>query len=1237
MKLLVNRIVAEFNKIFAGTKRVGDSLRLEGKRMTDLDVSNAATLGHKTESQLSVNQAVSSEQTILIQSFDENGVAKVNIDGDPVYIKEHQLSVNNAKYLRGVDPINLEVDIASRLRTDAFHVINVSSLVVNPELYRVKDSELLGGKYESELSVTRAEDADNADLLNNTTQDQLVVEKSRISTKLLSDDGQEELLESELRVHDANYLRNGSTLYNLYNIRDWLVEQEQVADVYVNLAASSNTLTTDEGNKSFAEIMTFIKEDSTVEAYQATRLVTSDNSTPSKTGDQYKTWVIGHDEFKNKVATLTSALSDRAVRFGSDTDNVNIDEMDARIKSTTVDLAANSNKVENNTVEDIIATTRTRILSQSSGTNGLTQLEVDGFFGNNKVKLAVQAIEVNNSLNADTLTDTDGVSSISLSSIYQQVKDNGGVLSAKYIYSDPAVGGQKSYIDITNDITDAKTDLIDGASSDYMSLSRVETVIKNNKTEIETSLSTEITNRTNADSTLQSNIDVETSRIDTILSGADSDKNTFSELRSYVDSLTGDLSTTDTDLGGDTLNVVNITNALEARLVNFENSTTTNVSSLSGEVDAVEASVGLKSNGGIDNFSGTNYYDSANTVLEAIDLLDSYLKVEETTRISQDNTLSSMIGTLSNLTTTAKDNIVDALNEEKARAISVEGTLNGLSTSNKTNLVSAINELDSDINTEATTRTNADDALDTKITNTNTAIATEITNRMAADGDLTTLSTTTRSNLVASINEVVGTLATEISNRTSNEGVLSSLKTSIRTNLVGAINENYDSIAQEVTNRTTAVSQEASTRSSADSTLQSNITSVLSKVNNIVDGLGVDTIDNNGYISVSGTTYLDSLSTTFYESMVTLDSSLNSVNNTLQGNINTEATKINNIVSGLGFSNIATNGAIVISGTEYLDAQTTVLSALTTLDEEIRSRFTTLDLRLTNLDIGDIPINGSIVPDTDIAYDLGSSSNRFKDLYLNGNTIYMGDYSVSVNPTTGVLSTVDSTDGGATPVNLLTDDDIGNTVQAYSIVLNNTTASYTTTEKSKLSGIEDGADNTSSNETSHADVVVDGDFTQDGFLKRSGGSGNYIVDTNSYSLSSHNHAGVYQPADSNIVSDASYVHTDNNYTAVDASKVGIITTAGDGSSYLSNDGTYKSWDSIIAEPASTLSLSSSSTITLDAVDRVKIDNAPFRLPLFTTTGRDALTATNGDMIYNTDLNKFQGYQNGAWINLDGTV
>lgn len=37
---------------------------------------------------------------------------------------------------------------------------------------------------------------------------------------------------------------------------------------------------------------------------------------------------------------------------------------------------------------------------------------------------------------------------------------------------------------------------------------------------------------------------------------------------------------------------------------------------------------------------------------------------------------------------------------------------------------------------------------------------------------------------------------------------------------------------------------------------------------------------------------------------------------------------------------------------------------------------------------------------------------------------------------------------------------------------------------------------------------------------------------------------------------------------------------------------------------------------------------------FTKAERDALTPANGMVLYNTTSNKFQGYQNGAWINLD---
>jgi hypothetical protein len=40
------------------------------------------------------------------------------------------------------------------------------------------------------------------------------------------------------------------------------------------------------------------------------------------------------------------------------------------------------------------------------------------------------------------------------------------------------------------------------------------------------------------------------------------------------------------------------------------------------------------------------------------------------------------------------------------------------------------------------------------------------------------------------------------------------------------------------------------------------------------------------------------------------------------------------------------------------------------------------------------------------------------------------------------------------------------------------------------------------------------------------------------------------------------------------------------------------------------------------------------VPRITTAERDALqNVVNGQMIYNTTLNKFQGYENSAWANL----
>ena len=67
--------------------------------------------------------------------------------------------------------------------------------------------------------------------------------------------------------------------------------------------------------------------------------------------------------------------------------------------------------------------------------------------------------------------------------------------------------------------------------------------------------------------------------------------------------------------------------------------------------------------------------------------------------------------------------------------------------------------------------------------------------------------------------------------------------------------------------------------------------------------------------------------------------------------------------------------------------------------------------------------------------------------------------------------------------------------------------------------------------------------------------------------------------------------------------------------------------------AGTPVLESSTDLELDAGTRVIITGSPLKLASITTVARDALSASNGDIIYNSTDNKFQGYANGSWVDL----
>ena len=86
------------------------------------------------------------------------------------------------------------------------------------------------------------------------------------------------------------------------------------------------------------------------------------------------------------------------------------------------------------------------------------------------------------------------------------------------------------------------------------------------------------------------------------------------------------------------------------------------------------------------------------------------------------------------------------------------------------------------------------------------------------------------------------------------------------------------------------------------------------------------------------------------------------------------------------------------------------------------------------------------------------------------------------------------------------------------------------------------------------------------------------------------------------------------------------------SSYLQNTGT-QTIDNLTFND-NTIGSSSNADINISPGGTGNVAVArPLVMASFTTTQRNALTAANGMMIYNTTTNQFEGYENGAWVSL----
>lgn len=75
-------------------------------------------------------------------------------------------------------------------------------------------------------------------------------------------------------------------------------------------------------------------------------------------------------------------------------------------------------------------------------------------------------------------------------------------------------------------------------------------------------------------------------------------------------------------------------------------------------------------------------------------------------------------------------------------------------------------------------------------------------------------------------------------------------------------------------------------------------------------------------------------------------------------------------------------------------------------------------------------------------------------------------------------------------------------------------------------------------------------------------------------------------------------------------------------------------NNFVGSGAGTTTIASGNNLALSATAAVSITGGgTFRLPSLTAAQIANITAVNGDMVYNSTVNKFQGYENGSWGNL----
>ena len=445
-------------------------------------------------------------------------------------------------------------------------------------------------------------------------------------------------------------------------------------------------------------------------------------------------------------------------------------------------------------------------------------------------------------------------------------------------------------------------------------------------------------------------------------------------VNSTITTLAGRVSTNETDIDS---NTTAITAEAATRLANDttlqDNIDATNISLLSETSARTAADTVLQGNIDTTNTAlatETTNRTTADTALQGnIDTVTANLSAEATARAGADNALQSDISDAMTAISTETTNRTDAdatiqaeLDLTQAGAgLGTDGTYSADLLTNYISLATSLKDADKKLDTALNTtdealaqevidRTDADSALDTRVTTVESQVNGNI-------GDLTTLTTDVKTDLVSALNEVddhtdtnAANLATEVTNRTDADATIQSELDATQVGAGLGVNgaytanalNNYTTLATSLTNADDLLDAEIKANADTTNALDTRVTTVETQVNGNIGDLTSLTTDSKTNL-VAAINEVDSHIDVEVTNRITAD-------NALQANLDNEivtrgtsddalATRIDNVNTATGIVN---DNYTADATTNYLTTATSLANADKVLDTTIKTNLDNL-------------------------------------------------------------------------------------------------------------------------------------------------------------------------------------------------------------------------------------------------------------------------------------------------------